>query len=266
MIKVLIFLIWLLETANIVSHLYFRIKHRGQAKLLAKYLTSDGNMMTYCIPDYRSNTNASFKFLTEGRRYDKNLMQGGMTLIEYESWGMNVEVIAKQIIEDIKKHDYLPFIISVGLGDQIARLVEQEVPDLTIITIDPLPSDEVLRFGVQVKFRILLPFLNLLVAILGWISQLHLIRTNVPWLCQSVTLYADQLNSITYSKLDVEKYATSVLVLSLEDQLTDKKIVRELYYGVPSSNFIWVDTCRFNTYDGGIIYREKMKDLLYSLY
>ena len=245
---------------NLATYTYARYENSGKAKFRLVRRDKEGNRMTYCLPGIASNPNVSFRFVD-------GLVPGGMTYVKYSKWGFDPKTIADQIVRDIKKNSYEPYLISISVGDQVARMVEDKIKDVSIISINPLTSDECLCFETQTVLRMKLPFVNFIIACLGWLGQIKFFdRENSTR--QSLSLYYDMVNAMVKSRLEIGKdsTATKVLVLSRYDEILDNRSISNIFYNVKEENIAIVDTEHANTNNGSILYREKLEKLLPKIY
>ncbi|MBR3263942.1 hypothetical protein IKF94_01765 [Candidatus Saccharibacteria bacterium] len=257
-------LIYLILTINICSYAYYRSKFNGRAILKVKKPAKGTQKMTYLLPGFSANPEKSFSFLTEVTLYEKSAIKGGITLVEYRNLGFSPEVIGKQIINDIKRNDYRATIISLSISDQIARYVEQEIKNVSIVTISPITNEDCLKLENEILYQIKLPIVNFFITLLGWLGQLRLVKTedgkNI-----SISLQNDLENCLINRHLEVGKKATRGLVLSKYDEFLDNNFVRDVFANAKNLDIRQVDTTHANTIIGGILYRNDVIDLLQKI-
>ena len=264
-VRIVIFILFLLEVYNITTYVLYRIKGKGRATLVIRKKSAKGGKMTYCIPGLKADVKETFKFFEQLTLQKPNLMPGGLTYIRYNNYGFDPEQIAKQIIRDIKRFEYEPYIISLSIGDQIARIVEAEIEGLKIIAINPIPNADCIRFDTLFVLQVKLAFLNFLTSFIGWFGELKLIGTNGQ-ARQSISLYLDCLNCQAESNLEVTTEATKGLIISRYDKLLDNKEVVLNFPYLTTNQVERVDTWHANTVIGNVLYAEKMEKLLPNFY
>ena len=265
MIKFVCLAFYIVFLLNIGSYAVVRSKWNGRAELIIKSRPKKGGTMTYCLPGLKSSPFAAFKFLENTRLHQRDIVPGGITYVRYSNWGFDPQKIATQIVSDIKKYDYTPYIISISVGDQIARYVEQLCPEVTIIAINPLPNCECLKYDIQITTHLKVFLINFCLAFLGWFGQIRSVKTDVKRK-QSLSLYADMLNCVSRSTLTVGEQATRAVIFSYFDEYLQNSDVRDIFYMVPDSEIAVVDTLHANTAVGGNLYRDKIIKLLRKIY
>lgn len=263
--KYLIICLYVLWIINIGTYIYHRAKINGKAKLKLKRPVEDGGIMTYCLPGMKSTPEMAFRFQERASIHEKNFIVGGITYVAYENSGFDARTIANQIIKDIREHDYQPVIISVSVGDQIARYVEQEIDNLSIIAINPATNVDCLKDEVVFKLTIAEFFKNIFLALVGWIGLLPVIRTDGRS-HQSPSLANDMKNCLAKSNLQVTTNATKVIVLSVYDEILDNSSVRSEFGHINGLKIALVDTEHANLSIGGILYRDRIGKLIKNIY
>lgn len=264
-VKVIALLLFIVETLNITSYTYYRVKAAGKANFLIKRKIGRGGQMTYCIPGAQTNPREAFNFFEQITVKYPNLVPGGISYIRYNNYGFDPEQIAKQIIRDIERFEYEPYIISISIGDQIAQLVANKVPNVKIISINPATNADSLRFENLFILQVKLAFLNTLATLGGWFGQLKTVHTSTR-AKQSISLYLDHLNCLTKSEIKVSTNATVGLIISHYDQLLENREVVLNFSYLNRDQVEIVDTGHANTATGGILYAEKLENLLPNFY
>lgn len=266
MIKYLIFCLYVLFLLNIGTYTYYRTETNGKAKLKIRKAAKDGETMTYCLPGLKSTPDSAFKFQERATIHEDIVMTGGITYVYYEDSGFNPKTIAKQIVLDIKEHHYRPIIISVSVGDQIARYLEQEIDDLSIIAINPAPNNECLKCDVLTLLTIKCVIKNFILASIGWLGQLRLIKTDGKTR-QSLNLVLDMENCLIRSNLEVTTKATKAVILSQYDKLLENPDVYDIFCHANSNvKIIKVATDHANLSIGSILYRDRIADIFKTVY
>lgn len=266
MIKYLILCFYVLFLVNIGTYTYYRTEVNGKAKLRLKKAAKDGEIMTYCLPGLRSIPDSAFKFQEKATIYDDSFMTGGITYVYYEGSGFNPGTIAKQIVSDVKKHHYQPVIISVSVGDQIARLVEQEVDNLSIVAISPATSKECLKCEALILLTIKCMLKNFILTSIGWLGQLRLVKTDSkPH--QSLSLLLDMENCLIRSNLEVTTSATKAVILSQYDKLLENSDVCDIFCRANAdAKIVKIATDHANLSTGSVLYRDRITDILKTIY
>lgn len=263
--KIIVVLLYLLALVNIASYTFYRVKHHGKAHLIVKNPAEKGSRMTYCIPGIKSNTADAFKFTESTTVHEDSLIPGGVTYVNYDDFGFDAKTIASEIIRDIKKNHYQPYIVCISVGDQVARYVEDKIKNLSIITINPITNDECLKFKVQIRLRFKQAIANFFLALSGWLGYLKLVRTGYKTR-RSLSLNNDMQNCIIGSHLEVGKTATKGLIFSHHDEYLDNAIVYDIFSYVNGIETTMVDTEHANTYIGSCLYREKATKMFKNIY
>ena len=264
MIKIVVCIFYIVTLINIVTFANYRIKNGGKAKLIVERPVRNGEKMTYCLPGLKSNAASAFRFLDQAFVQDTTLRKSGFTYIKYENTGFDVKTIANQIVDDIKTHNYQPVIISVSVGDQIARLVEREIKGVPIVAINPATNDECLDFWVQIKMRVELFFENFGITSIGWFGLLPICQTDGKPK-QSLVLVNDMKNSLIKSRLEVKQSNTKAVFFSYFDKLLDNAAIYDIF-GLTDAEAILVDTEHANLALGGILYRDDLIRVLKTIY
>ena len=265
MIKCFFLVFYALILVNSGSYAIYRSKKNGVAKLRLKRKVEDGGKMTYCLPGLKSDPEKAFKFQEKASIHEKNFIIGGITYVCYEDTGFNPKTIAEQIVNDIKTHNYEPIIISVSVGDQVARIVEQEVDNLKIVAINPATNIECLKCEVYTMLIVKQFFSSFFLTLIGWIAQLRLVKTDSKK-NQSLILANDMKNYLIKSNLEVGKQATKGLILSRYDKMLDNNDVYDVFGRVTELKTVIVETAHANLSVGGILYRDKITDIFKSIY
>lgn len=264
-VKVIVLLLFILEVLNIFSYTLYRAKAGGKADFLIKKKAKQGEKMTYCLPGIQADPRESFKFLEYLTLQRPDLMPGGITYIRYNNRGFDPEQIARQIAKNIKKFEYEPYLISISIGDQIARLVEQKVDNVKIIAINPATNADSLVLENLFILQTKLVFMNILATFGGWLGNLKTIYTDDGYR-QSISLYLDCLNCLAKSELQVSSKATTGLVISCYDSILDNRETILNFSYLKEDQVALVDTGHANTITGGVLYAEKMEQLLQNFY
>ncbi len=265
MIKIACLTLFILETLNIFSYTLYRAKAGGKADFLVKKKSEHGGKMTYCLPGIQANPRESFKFLEQLTLQKPDLVPGGITYIRYNNHGFDPQQIAKQIIRDINQFEYEPYIISVSIGDQVARFIEQKVENVKIIAINPATNANSLNFESLFKLQFKLMLMNIFATFGGWLGALRTVCTNSRRR-QSISLYLDCLNCLTKSELKVSSRATVGLIVSYFDRLLDNRETVLNFSYLKERQVALVDTGHANTITGGVLYAEKLEQLLRDFY
>jgi hypothetical protein len=252
----------MLEVFNITTYTYIRCKIKGRASLIVKKKANPGDCMTYCLPGFRADENITFGFFEQMTDEKRNLVPGGITYLRYNSFGFDPTTIAKQIIEDVRINNYQPYIISLSVGDQIARLVERELPEVKIIAINPAFSADCLKTDALIVLYMKLAVANFFSALLGWFGQARVVRTNSKKKKQSIVLYLDCMNCLAHSELSVTTAATKGVIVSYFDMLLDNKEVVNDFMQHSPTDVIIVDSGHANTVVGRVLYKEALSKLL----
>ncbi len=265
MLKIMLILLAIVTLINIITYTRFRLQMNGRARLEVRKPAKEGEKMTYCLPGMKSDPENAFKFIENTAFTERNLINGGITYVYYEDSGFYPKAIARQIVADVKKHHYTPYIISVSVGDQIARHVEAELENLSIIAINPATNRDCLSLDYRIKLRFKLFFENIILFFAGWIGQLRLIKLSGNKR-QSLALYNDMKNYLAKSKLAIGNTATKVVVFSYYDNILDNISVYNQFSRVTDIEGILIDTEHANLSIGGILYRDKLSKIIENIY
>lgn len=260
MIKIVCLILFLLEVLNIATYTFARVKGKGKATLKVKRKAKPGDCMTYCLPGLRADEDVVFDFFEEMADEKRDLVPGGISYLRYEDYGFDPKTIAKQIVEDVKINNYQPYILSLSIGDQIARFVERELPGVKVIAINPAFNANHLKYDKLVILYMKLALANFFAALLGWLGQAQVIRTDGNRKL-SISLQLDCINCLTHSNLSVTTSATKGIIVSYFDALLEnKEIVNDFRPHGPTDIFI-VDSGHANTVVGRGLYKEALGKL-----
>ena len=266
MIKYFVVALYVVFLINIGSYALYRSKINGKARLIINRKGEDGGIMTYCLPGLKSNPEKAFKFQERASIHEKNFIVGGITYVAYGNTGFDAKTIAKQIIEDIREHNYQPVILSVSVGDQIARYVEQEIDNLKIVAINPATNIDCLKCDVMVKLIIKQFFMESFLILIGWLGALKLVKTDSTKKHQSLRLATDMETCLIRSNLEVEGNATKAIIVSYFDEILDNVNVYDIFSCAKDLQVVVVDTGHANLSIGSILYRDKITNVFKTIY
>lgn len=153
----------------------------------------------------------------------KKILDGGITLIDYQNFGFNPFIAADQIRYYLTQNPRKAVFVSTSLGSEVVQLYVQADPVDPCyyhLMINPCLGGESVEKWAWMLTAILMPFARVVEFVLGWISFLPLIPANGGqggW--QSLTLMLDQYYWTIKSVGLNGEIAADGLIISTLDQV-----------------------------------------------
>lgn len=198
------------------------------AKFEIYHPAEDGELMFYLVAGCINQPRTAFKFIM-----DELKEVGGVTLVTYRNTrGCSMATIAKQVVRDAEKHHYKVVTIGISIGDYVARVVEDTLPEAKSIPINPEPDSVILQPWARVASKIGSVLVSGLTIPLGWLSL-------IPWFngdgnLFSVAFIADQFRDIGFVT-NTPRTTSGVLglIVSEYDEYLVNSIIRSRFPDVP---------------------------------
>lgn len=198
------------------------------AKLVVIKPAEDGERMFYLVAGCINQPSTAFEFIMNEL---KEL--GGVTLVNYRNArGCSMTTIAKQVVRYIKKHRYQAVTIGISIGDYVARVVEDELPEAKSIPINPEPDSDILRPWARTASRVGSVLVSGATMLLGWASL-------IPWLNGDGNLFstafiADQFRDIGFiTNAPRTTDGALGLIISEHDEYLVNTIIKERFPDIP---------------------------------
>lgn len=188
----------------------------------------DGELMFYLVAGCINQPRTAFKFIM-----DELKEVGGVTLVTYQNTrGCSMSTIAKQVVRDAEEHHYKVVTIGISIGDYVARVVEDNLPEAKSIPINPEPDSVILQPWARIASRIGSVLVSGLTIPLGWLSL-------IPWLNGDGNLFstafiADQFRDIGFVT-NTPRTMDGVLgiIISEYDEYLVNSIIQSRFPDVP---------------------------------
>lgn len=208
--------------------------------------------MTYLISGLFDQPQHAFRFLAKEIR-------GGLTYVQYKSFGWSVEQTAQQIAHDICKNGYQATIYTISVGDKVARHLENILGDaVKVIAINPCTYPRFLKPFFYYGSRVAAPLLQIAChLLLGWLSTIPLIDLGGGK--YSLILLADQLMAIAYNTPPQATKRTIAVICSKDDEFLQNDQIRTCFHSTPKTT---IHTKHAQTSERPDIYLDAIRSLL----
>lgn len=218
------------------------------AELVVAKPADESGVMNYYVAGNVNQPDVAFKFMEDD-------LDGGITYVMYrEDRGCDMRLIARQVINDARLHNYKARVIGISIGDLVGRYAEDELNRVQTIAINPEPDPRFLKPWARWSLRIGTPIMKVLMVPCGWLSQLPLARGF------SLAFLADQWWEIAYrSDTPTGKDRLINVICSTRDQFLNNIFIKQTYGGVPIE---FADADHGNTVDMADAYAVAWKRLL----
>lgn len=252
MIEKIILAVLLLNTLSfIVARIWWGLSGAMAATMRKHVEDESDKTMTYLVAGNLNQPQPAFEFLLSE-------ISPNYTYMEFDRWGWNAHSTADAIISDIREYGYEAKVITISVGDHVARYLEEELGDeIEIYSINPCSS----RKALQPKWRALtslaLP-VELLCHIIGWPTVIPFIPVKGGESYSLITLI-DQYWTMAYSKAPLRTSGTSGILLSENDEFLKNDYLKELFDG---ASIVEVETSHADTIGSAEKYLEGMRGLL----
>ena len=250
--KMVVPLLTVVAAINAASYAIARWNWRqsGQfgAELVVARPADESGIMNYYVAGNINQPDVAFKFMERD-------LEGGITYVMYrENRGCDMRLIARQVINDVRLHDYKARVIGISIGDLVGRYAEDELYRVQTIAINPEPDPRFLKSWARWSLRIGTPIMKALLVPCGWLSQLPLARGF------SLAFLADQWWEIAYrSDTPTEEDSLIAVICSNRDQFLSNTFIKREYGGIPTE---FADADHGNTVDMADAYVVAWKRLL----
>ena len=190
------------------------------------------NTATYIIPGMcRPKT----KFYQEFA----NVLPGDVYLCNYDGTRWNEQRYADHIVEHILANNYKEVtIVSISIGDKIARAVESEDPDVKIVAINPVTRSEMLSQSFT-PLKVILPIITPLIVFLGPVSDISMIP--IDGVCHSLAELLSQGLDTVFDNRVMQFKATDKVIISTQDEFANNEVIYQLLDGTGAET-IEIDT------------------------
>ncbi len=209
-------------------------------------------IMNYLIGGCYNQADTAFDFLL-------GEIKGGITFVNFSQYGWKPKNMAQLIIRDAEQKGYAVRLLTISMGDQVARYVEQAMGDqCEICAINPCSSVAFLKPPLKLGISfVAAPAILAASVVAGWLADIPFLPTGVaPY---SIALTSSQYVAMAYNTPPTVSKATKWVIVSTKDDYVQQGVTEKFF---TNAKIVKIDTSHIDQHANGELYRQAYRQLM----
>lgn len=209
-------------------------------------------IMNYLVGGCYNQADTAFDFLLSE-------IEGGITFVNFSQYGWKPKNMAQLIMQDAEQKGYAVRLLTISMGDQVARYVEQAMGDqCEICAINPCPSVAFLKTPLQLGISfVAAPVILVASVVAGWLADIPFLPTGVaPY---SLALTSAQYVAMAYNTPPAVSTATKWVIVSTDDDYVRRGVTEKFF---TNAKIVMIDTGHIDQHANGELYRQAYRQLM----